>query len=187
MVVDRQEDWVEQCGGGRCRCSGFRSMNPRCHQHREWGCSSDWMGLQQVEVRLHGLWIGDVVSRSVGVGEIDDVEEPQESVVLAVIFVCMGMGFGGPWRVSWMIDNEEEENEVELHVEEICDGDGNVQKVDGNVILEFGIVDGVLVVMELVVGEEERWLELGQCDGPERLVRWVWLSVQVEAWRSVVV
>ena len=120
-------------------------------------------------------------------GEIDDVEEPPESVVVVVIFVCMGMGFGGPWRVLWMIDNEEEENEVELHVEEICDGDGNVQKVDGNVILEFGIVDGVLVVMELVVGEEERWLELGQCDGPERLVRWVWLSVQVEAWRSVVV
>ena len=109
------------------------------------------MGLQLVEVRLHGLWIGDVVSRNVVVGEIDDVEEPRESGVLAVIFVCMGMGFCGPWRVSWMIDNEEEENEVELHVEEICDGDGNVQKVDGNVILESWIVVGVLVVVELVV------------------------------------
>ena len=80
-------------------------------------------------------------------GEIDDVEEPPESVVVVVIFVCMGMGFGGPWRVLWMIDNEEEENEVELHVEEICDGDGNVQKVDGNVILESWIVVGVLVVV----------------------------------------
>ena len=86
-----------------------------------------------------------------------------------------------------MIDDEGEENEVALHVEENSDGDENVQKVDGNVILEFGIVVGVLVVVELVVGEEERWLELGQCEGPERPVRWVWLSVQVEAWRSVVV
>ena len=145
------------------------------------------MGLQLVEVRLHGLWIGDVVSRNVVLGEIDDVEEPRESGVLAVIVVCMEMGFCGPWRVLWMIDNEEEENEVELHVEEICDGDGNVQKVDGNVILESWIVVGVLVVVELVVGEEERWLELGRYDGPERPVRWVWLSVQVEAWRSVVV
>ena len=187
VVVDRQENWVEHCGDGSCRCSGCRSMYPRCHQRREWGCSSDWMGLQQVEVRLHGLWIGDVVSRNVVVGEIDDVEEPRESGVLAVIFVCMGMGFCGPWRVSWMIDNEEEENEVELHVEENSDGDGNVQKVDGNVILESWIVVGVLVMVELVVGEEERWLELGQCEGPERPVRWVWLSVQVEAWRSVVV
>ena len=86
-----------------------------------------------------------------------------------------------------MIDDEGEENEVALHVEENSDGDENVQKVDGNVILEFGIVVGVLVVVELVVGEEKRWLKLGQCDGPERPVRWVWLSVQVEAWRSVVV
>ena len=83
--------------------------------------------------------------------------------------------------------NEEEENEVELHVEENSDGDGNVQKVDGNVILESWIVVGVLVMVEHVVGEEERWLELGKCEGPERQVRWVWLSVQVEAWRSVVV
>ena len=30
---------------------------------------------------------------------------------------------------------------------------------------------GVLVMMELVVGEEEPWLELGQCEGPERQVR----------------
>ena len=145
------------------------------------------MGLQLVEVRLHGLWIGDVVSRNVGVGEIDDVEEPRESGVVAVIVFCMEMGFCGPWRVSWMIDDEEEENEVELHVEENSDGDGNVQKVDGNVILESWIVVGVLMMVELVDGEEERWLELGQCEGPERPVRWVWLSVQVEAWRSVVV
>ena len=187
MVVDRQESWVEHCGDGNCRCSGCRSMCPRCHQRREWGCRPDWMGLQLGEVRLHGLWIGDVVSRNVVSGEIDDVEEPQESDVLAVIVVCMEMGFCGPWRVSWMTDNEEEENEVELHVGENSDGDGNVQKVDGNVILESWIVVGVLVMVEHVVGEEERWLELGQCEGPERQVRWVWLSVQVEAWRSVVV
>ena len=160
-VVDRQESWVEQCGGGSCRCNGCRSMCPRCHQRREWGCRPDWMGLQLVEVRLHGLWIGDVVSRNVVLGEIDDVEEPRESGVLAVIVVCMEMGFCGPWRVSWMTDNEEEENEVELHVGENSDGDGNVQKVDGNVILESWIVVGVLVMVEHVVGEEERWLELG--------------------------
>ena len=55
-----------------------------------------------------------------------------------------------------MIDDEGEENEVALHVEENSDGDENVQKVDGNVILESGIVVGVLGVVELVVGEEER-------------------------------
>ena len=60
-----------------------------------------------------------------------------------------------------MIDDEGEENEVALYVEENSDGDENVQKVDGNVILEFGIVVGVLVVVEPVVGEEERWLEAG--------------------------
>ena len=86
-----------------------------------------------------------------------------------------------------MIDDEGEENEVALYVEENGEGDRNVQKVDGNVILEFGIVVGVLVVVDRVVGEEERWLELGQCDGPERPVRWVCPLVQVEAWRSVVV
>ena len=58
------------------------------------------MGVQLVEVRLHGLWIDDVVSRNVVLGEIDDVEEPRESGVLAVIFVCMETGFCGPWRVS---------------------------------------------------------------------------------------
>ena len=58
------------------------------------------MGMQLVEVRLLGLWIGDVVSRSVVLGEIDDVEEPRESGVLAVIFVCMETGFCGPWGVS---------------------------------------------------------------------------------------
>ena len=50
VVVDRQENWVEHCGDGSCRCSGCRAMYPRCHQRREWGCSSDWMGLQLVEV-----------------------------------------------------------------------------------------------------------------------------------------
>ena len=64
------------------------------------GCRPDWMGMQLVEVRLLGLWIGDVVSRSVVLGEIDDVEEPRESGVLAVIFVCMETGFCGPWGVS---------------------------------------------------------------------------------------
>ena len=58
------------------------------------------MGVQLVEVRLHGLWIGDVVFRNEGVGEIDDVEEPRENGVLVVIFVCMETGFCGPWRVS---------------------------------------------------------------------------------------
>ena len=58
------------------------------------------MGVQLVEVRLHGLWIGDVVFRNEVVGEIDDVEEPRESGVLVVIFVCMETGFCGPWRVS---------------------------------------------------------------------------------------
>ena len=100
LVVDRQENWVEDCGDGRCRCSDCRSMYPRCHQHREWGCRPDWMGVQLVEVRLHGLWIGDVVFRNVVLGEIDDVEEPRESGVLAVIFVCMETEFCGPWRVS---------------------------------------------------------------------------------------
>ena len=69
-------------------------------------------------------------------GEIDDVEEPRGSGVVEVIVVCMEMGFCGPCRVSWMIDDEEEENEVALHVEENSDGDENVQKVDGNVVLE---------------------------------------------------
>ena len=49
---------------------------------------------------LHGLWIGDVVSRSVGVDGSDDVEEPQESGVVVVSVVCMEMGFCGPCRVS---------------------------------------------------------------------------------------
>ena len=100
VVVDRQESWVEECCDGSCRCSGCCSMRPRCHQHREWGCNPDWMGVELVEVRLHGLWIGDVVFRNVVLGEIDDVEEPRESGVLAVIFVCMEKEFCGPWRVS---------------------------------------------------------------------------------------
>ena len=58
------------------------------------------MGSQLVEVRLHGLGIGDGASRNVGVGEIDDVEEPRESGVVVVSVVCMEMGFCGPCRVS---------------------------------------------------------------------------------------
>ena len=61
-------------------------------------------------------------------GEIDDVEEPRESGVVVVSVVCMEMGFCGPCRVSWMIDDEEEENEVALHVEENNDGDENVYR-----------------------------------------------------------
>ena len=128
-----------------------------------------------------------MVSRSVVAGEIGDVEEPRESGVLVVIVFCMEMGFCGPWHVSWLTDDEEEENEVELHGGVSGEGDGNVQKVDGNVILESWIVVGVLLVVDHVVGEEDRWLELGQYEGPEYQVRWVWLSVQVEEWRSVVV
>ena len=60
-----------------------------------------------------------------------------------------------------MTDNEEEENEVELHVGQNSDDGGIVQKVDGNVILESWIVVGALVMVERVGGEEERWLELG--------------------------
>ena len=71
-----------------------------------------------------------------------------------------------------MIDDEGEENEVALHVEENSDGDENVQKVDGNVVVESWILVGVLGMMELVVGEEEQqWLGLEQCEGPERQVR----------------
>ena len=58
------------------------------------------MGVQLVGVRLRGLWIDDEASRNVVLGEIDDVEEPRESVVLAVIFVCMEKEFCGPCRVS---------------------------------------------------------------------------------------
>ena len=58
------------------------------------------MGVQLVEVRLRGLWIGDEVFWNVVLGVIDDVEEPRESGVLVVICVCMGKEFCGPCRVS---------------------------------------------------------------------------------------
>ena len=77
-----------------------------------------------------------MVSRNVDVGEIDDVEEPRESGVVVVSVVCMEMGFCGPCQVLWMIDDEGEENEVALLVEENSDGDENVPKVDGNVVVE---------------------------------------------------
>ena len=80
--------------------SGYCSIRPRCHQRQEWGCRPDWMGVQLVGVRLRGLWIDDEVSRNVVLGEIDDVEKPQESGVLAVIFVCMEKEFCGPCHVS---------------------------------------------------------------------------------------
>ena len=60
-----------------------------------------------------------------------------------------------------MTENEEEENEVVLHVGENSDDDVIVPKVDGNVILESWIVVCALVMVEHVGGEEERWLELG--------------------------
>ena len=77
-----------------------------------------------------------MVSRNVDVGEIDDVEGPRESGVVVGSVVCMEMEFCGPCRVLWMIDDEGEENEVALLVEENSDGDENVPKVDGNVVVE---------------------------------------------------
>ena len=65
------------------------------------------MGVQLVVVRLRGLWSDDEASWSVVWGEIDDVEEPRESGVLAVIVVCMEKEFCGPCRVSWMTEIEE--------------------------------------------------------------------------------
>ena len=112
-----------------------------------------------------------MVSRNVDVAEIDDVEGPRESGVVVGSVVCMEMGFCGPCPVLWMIDDEGEENEVALLVEENGDGDENVPKVDGNVVVESWIVACVLGMMELVVGEEEQWLGLEQCEGLERQVR----------------
>ena len=114
------------------------------------------MGSQLVEVRLHGLGIGGGASRNVDVGEIDDVEEPRESGVLAVIVVCMEKEFCGPCRVSWKTEIEEGENEVVQHVGENVDDDVIVQRVDGSVISESWIVVCALVMVEHVGGEEER-------------------------------
>ena len=118
--------------------------------------------------------------------EIDDVEEPLESVVLAVIFFCMEKVFGDPCRVLSKTEIEEGESEVEQHGEENV-GDGVVVwKVGGSVIFESWIVVGVMAMLERVDGEEEERLEQRRCDGPELQVQWVALSVQVEAWLWVV-
>ena len=95
-----------------------------------------WVRSWSKDDLIHGLWIGGGASQNVGVDEIDDVEEPRESGVVVVSVVCMEMGFCGSCRVSWMIDDEGEENEVARHVEENSEGDENVQKVDGNVVVE---------------------------------------------------
>ena len=55
--------------------------------------------------------------------EIDDVEEPLESVVLAVIFFCMEKVFGDPCRVLSKTEIEEGESEVEQHGEGKVDDD----------------------------------------------------------------
>ena len=117
------------------------------------------MGVQLVVGRLRGLWSDDEVSRNVVLGEIDDVEEPRGSGVLAVVVVCMEKEFCGPCRVSWMTEIEEGENEVVQHGEENVDDDVVVQKVDGSVILESWIVVCVLAMLEHVDGEGEKWLE----------------------------
>ena len=119
-------------------------------------------------------------------GEIDDVEEPLESAVLAVIFFCMEKVFGGPCRVLLKTEIEEGENEVEQHGEENVDDGVVVRKVGGSVIFESWIVVGVMAMLEHVDGEEEERLQPRRCDGPELQVQWVSLSVQVEAWLWVV-
>ena len=140
------------------------------------------MGVQQVVRRLRGLWNDDERFLNVVWGEIDDVEEPRESGVLAVIVVCMEKEFCGPCRVSWKTEIEEGENEVEHHGEENVDDDVVVQKVDESVIVEPWIVVCALAMLEHVGGEEEKWLGQVGCDGQERQVRWVVLWVQVGAW-----
>ena len=119
-------------------------------------------------------------------GEIDDVEEPLESVVWVVIFFCMEKVFGGPCRVLSKTEIEEGESEVEQHGEGNVDDDAVVWKVGGSVIFESWIVVGVMAMLERVDGEEEEQLEQKRYDGPELQVQWVALSVQVEAWLWVV-
>ena len=119
-------------------------------------------------------------------GEIDDVEEPLEIVVLAVIFFCMEKVFGGPCRVWSKTEIEEGESEVEQYGEVNVDDEAVVRKVGGSVIFESWIVVGVMAMLERVNGEEEERLEQRQYDGPELQVQWVALSVQVEAWLWVV-
>ena len=108
------------------------------------------------------------------------------SVVLAVIFFCMGKVFGSPCRVLSKNEIEEGESEVEQHGEGKVADDAVVWKVDGSVIFESWIVVGVMAMLERVNGEEEERLEQRQYDGPELQVQWVALSVQVEAWLWVV-
>ena len=117
------------------------------------------MGVQLVVIRLRGLWNDDEGFLNVVWGEIDDVEEPRESGVLAVIVVCMEKEFCGPCRVSWKTEIEEGENEVEQHGEENVDDDVVVQKVDENGILESWIVVYAVATLEHVGGEAEKWLE----------------------------
>ena len=182
VVVVRRESWVEQCCDGSRRGSDCCPIRPRCHQHQVWGCRPDWMGVQLVVRRLRGLWNDDERFLNVVWGEIDDVEEPRESGVLAVIVVCMEKEFCGPCRVSWKTEIEEGENEVEQHGEENVDDDVVVQKVDESVIVEPWIVVCALAMLEHVGGEEEKWLGQVGCDGQELQVRWVVLWVQVGAW-----
>lgn len=79
--------------------------------------------------------------------EIGDVEEPLESVVLAVIFFCMEKVFGDPCRVLSKTEIEEGESEVEQHGEGKVDDDAVVWKVDGSVIFESWIVVGVMAML----------------------------------------
>jgi hypothetical protein len=118
--------------------------------------------------------------------EIDDVEEPLESVVLAVIFFCMEKVFGDPCRVLSKTEIEEGESEVEQHGEGKVDDDAVVWKVDGSVIFGSWIVVGVMAMLEHVESEEEEQLEQRRCHGPELQVQWVSFSVQVAAWLWVV-
>ena len=117
------------------------------------------MGVQLVEVRLRGLWIGDEVFWNVVLGEIDDVEEPRESGVLVVIVFDMEKEFGDPCRVSWKTEIEEGANEVGQHGEENVDDDVVVQKVGESGILESWIVVCAVATLEHVDGEAEKWLE----------------------------
>ena len=96
--------------------------------------------------------------------EIGDVEEPLESVVLAVIFFCMEKVFGDPCRVSSKTEIEEGESEVEQHGEGKVDDDAVVWKVDGSVIFGSWIVVGVMAMLEHVEREEEDQLEQRRCD-----------------------
>ena len=85
--------------------------------------------------------------------EIGDVEEPLESVVLAVIFFCMEKVFGDPCRVLSKTGIEEGESEVEQHGEGKVDDDAVVWKVDGSVIFGSWIVVGVMAMLEHVERE----------------------------------